>query len=109
MLTIIEIFFGSNSLLFHDTMYPRMNLEYTRNMHLSTFKLILNSWHLSKQRHNFSRWVFQSLTTLKSSKKKFHENTQVFLEGHTYLSLVSGWRILQTKWHDNLDEKPPNQ
>jgi len=34
MLTIIEIFFGSDSLFFHDTMYPRMSPKYTKNMHL---------------------------------------------------------------------------
>jgi hypothetical protein len=43
---------------------------------------------------------------IEAIKKQLHENAQVFPKCHTYCFLVKGWGILQTEWHDNLDERP---
>jgi hypothetical protein len=47
MLTIVEIFLGLNNLPSLDTMYPKITLEYTKNMHFLGLKLIPNFQHFS--------------------------------------------------------------
>ncbi len=71
MLIIGKSFLGVGSLLLLDIMYSKMILEYTKNMHFLGWRLIPHSQHLSKHKHNLSKWVFQSLNTLKSSTNKF--------------------------------------
>ncbi len=68
MMIIKKSFLGVGSLLLLDTMYSKMILEYTINMHFLRWMLIPHSQHLS--RHSLSKWVFQSLNTLKSSTNK---------------------------------------
>jgi len=44
-----------------DTMYIKITLECTRNMHFIGFKLILNYLHLSKHNHSLVKLVSRSI------------------------------------------------
>lgn len=107
MLTIAKIFFGFSNLLSCDTMYLKITLEYTRNMHLLGFNMILNSQHLSKQKAQLLQLGILITKDIEIIQKYVHENAQISPKGHIYYFLINGWGIFQTEQHDNPYESPP--
>ncbi len=100
---------GSGNLPSLDTIYLKMTLKCTKNMHFSKLKLLLKSLHLLKHNQSLFTCILKSLNTLKSSRNNFLNtlNPKIALKGHIHCMLVCRWNILQSKQHDNPHKGSP--